>query len=158
MLKCLYYKEVFTEIPGEISLGISLSGCKIHCKGCHSKELWKDEGIPFTMESALKMLEEHEGVTCFLVFGGEHDIDTLMEIFKNMSTKIKTAWYCGLKKIPDDKKDIINYLNFVKIGPYDFSKGDLTKSTTNQRLYEIRHYKNGNRKINITNKLKKTKS
>ena len=50
MLKYLYTKEVFLEVPSEISLGVSITGCTIHCYGCHSRELWEDKGNPLTIE------------------------------------------------------------------------------------------------------------
>ena len=50
MLKYLYTKEIFLEVPSEISLGVSITGCTIHCYGCHSRELWEDKGNPLTIE------------------------------------------------------------------------------------------------------------
>ena len=44
MLKYLYTREVFQEVPEEMSLAIAISGCRIRCKGCHSRELWEDKG------------------------------------------------------------------------------------------------------------------
>ena len=96
MLKYLYVKELFSEIPQEISLGISITGCKIHCKGCHSKELWNDIGRPLTVEGLNEILDKHDGVTCLLLLGGEHDISTLTELFYHAHKRVKTAWYSGL--------------------------------------------------------------
>ena len=81
MLKYLYCKEVFREIPGEISLGLSISGCQIRCHGCHSRELWEDKGTPLTKECLEELLEEHKGITCLLILGAEHDMDSLTELF-----------------------------------------------------------------------------
>ncbi len=44
MLKYVDTAIVFSEIPGEITLAINISGCPNHCQGCHSKYLWKDYG------------------------------------------------------------------------------------------------------------------
>lgn len=139
MLKYLYYKEIFREIPEEITLGISISGCIQHCLGCHSRELWEDEGTPLTIEEIEELLYKHKGVTCLCLLGGERDIDTLTEIFKYFHSRIKTAWYCGLDLIPRGKEEIIQYLDYYKIGHFDLRLGGLDKPTTNQRLYEVTH-------------------
>lgn len=137
MLKYLYKQEVFKEVPGEITLGISLTGCQIRCKGCHSRELWEDKGTPLTIEELGELMKEHRGLTCLLLLGGEHDIDALTELFMWAHKRVKTAWYCGLDMIPRDKLGILQYLDFIKIGSYDMELGPLNESTTNQRFYEV---------------------
>ena len=145
MIKYLYYKEVFKEIPGEVSLGISISGCILHCKGCHSRELWDDAGTPLDIKELRKLLKEHEGITCVLFLGGEHHIETLMQLFEYVKTNthLKTAWYCGLDMIPKGKVSICRYLDFVKVGHYDEEAGGLDSPTTNQRLYRLDHQEDG---------------
>lgn len=143
MLKYLYYKEIFSEIPGEITLGISISGCQIHCKGCHSRELWEDKGTPLTIEGLDTLLKMHKGITCLCLLGGEADIDALTELFMYAHRKVKTAWYCGLDMIPKDKMGVIQYLDFLKLGHYDQELGGLASPTTNQRFYKIEHQANG---------------
>lgn len=143
MLKYLYCKEVFAEVPGEIALGISISGCLIHCNGCHSRELWEDKGTPLTVEELQRLLDAHKGITCLCILGGEHDIDSLIELFMYAHKRIKTAWYCGLDMIPEDKLGIMQYLDFIKLGHYDHELGGLDSSTTNQRFYQIEHQGNG---------------
>ena len=152
MLKYLYHKEVFSEIPGEISLGISISGCQIHCQGCHSRDLWEDKGIPLTTECLEHLLKAHKGISCLLLMGGEHDIDSLIELFKfaksyylfgttiDTSHPIRTAWYCGLDNIPKNKRGILKYLDYCKLGHYDMELGGLDYPTTNQRLYEYNRF------------------
>ena len=148
MLKYLYCKEVFTEVPGEIALGISISGCLIHCNGCHSRELWEDKGTPLTVEELQRLLDAHKGITCLCILGGEHDIDSLIELFMYAHKRIKTAWYCGLDMIPENKLGIMQYLDFIKLGHYDHELGGLDSSTTNQRFYKV----NGKELVDITNK------
>ena len=140
MLKYLKVQELFQEVPGEITLGISISGCTIHCKGCHSRELWEDKGIPLDVETLCGLLNQHQGVTCLCLLGGEHDIDSLIELFMYAHKRVKTAWYCGLDMIPKDKRGILDYLDFVKLGHYDQDLGGLDSPTTNQRLYEYSPY------------------
>lgn len=143
MLKYLYTKEVFAEVPGEISLGISISGCPIHCIGCHSRELWEDKGTLLTIEELERLLDKHKGITCLCLLGGEGDIDSLTELFQYAYKKVKTAWYCGLDLIPKSKLGIIQYLDFLKLGHYDQELGALDSITTNQRFYKIEHKGNG---------------
>lgn len=156
MLKYLFYKEIFSEIPGEITLGISISGCLIHCHGCHSRELWEDKGTPLTKGALYGLLKKHQGITTLLLLGGEHDIDSLIELFMYASKKVKTAWYCGLDMIPKDKIGIMQYLDFVKLGHYDQDLGGLSSPTTNQRLYKLHHQVDGSFwQTDITYKLQK---
>ena len=151
MLKYLYAKEIFREVPGEITLGISISGCMIHCKGCHSRELWEDKGRPLTVEELSDLLRNHKGVTCLLLLGGEHDIDSLTELLMWAHRRIKTAWYCGLDMVPRDKTGILQYLDYLKTGHYDEELGGLDSPSTNQRLYLIEHQADGNyQKTDIT--------
>ena len=156
MLKYAALDIVFQEVPNETSLAIGITGCTLHCIGCHSRDLWEDKGEPLDVSTIEKMLYAHKGITCLLLLGGEHDIDTLIEIFQYAHRRIKTAWYCGLDMIPKDKVGILNYLDFVKTGHYDAELGGLDSPTTNQRLYQIEHSPNGDYvKVDITAKLRK---
>ena len=140
MFRYLKVQEIFQEIPGEISLGISISGCIIHCKGCNQRDLWEDKGIILDIPELDRLLEFHKGVTCLLLLGGERDLDTLTTLFMHTHSKIKTAWYCGLDNIPKDKLGILQYLDFCKIGHYDPDLGGLNSPTTNQRLFEYSRF------------------
>lgn len=158
MLKYLYTKQVFSEIPEEITLGISISGCQIHCNGCHSRDLWEDKGTQLTRKGLENLIISNEGITCLLLLGGEHDIDTLINLFYYVSVtfpKIKTAWYCGLDMIPKDKEEILDYLDYVKIGHFDLNLGGLDSPDTNQKLYKVNHTQEGNELIDITYKFLK---
>ena len=144
MLKYAYVKEIFEEIPGEITLGVSITGCQIRCPGCHSRELWENKGEVLDVEALCGLLNQHRGITCLCLFGGEHDIDSLTELFMYAHKRVKTAWYCGLDLIPKDKLDIVQYLDFLKLGHFDIELGGLDSPTTNQRLYKIEHQGDGN--------------
>ena len=156
MLKYLYVKEIFKEIPFEITLGISLSGCQIHCKGCHSKELWEDKGTPLDTKQLSSLLDEHKGITCLCLFGGEHDIDALTELFMVAHKRVKTAWYSGLDELPEKHLGILEYLDYLKLGHYDQELGGLDSPTTNQKLYQLNHSALGIEWLDITNKLQTT--
>ena len=69
MLKYLYCKEVFSEVPDEISLALSISNCNIRCNGCNQKELWDDIGKPLSWNSLSNLLSSHRGITCVCFMG-----------------------------------------------------------------------------------------
>lgn len=144
MLKYLWTKEVFQEVPEEMSLAIAISGCRIHCEGCHSRELWEDKGEILDVETLCGLLNQHNGITCLCLFGGEANIDALTELFMYAHKRVKTAWYCGLDMIPKDKLGIMQYLDWIKLGHFDIELGGLDSPTTNQRLYKIEHQGDGN--------------
>lgn len=144
MLRYLWTKEVFQEVPNEMSLAVAISGCKIHCRGCHSRELWEDKGETLDVETLCGLLNQHKGVTCCLLMGGEHDMDTLTELFMYAHKRVKTAWYCGLDMVPKDKLGIYQYLDIIKLGHFDIELGGLNSPTTNQHLYQIEHQGDGN--------------
>ena len=156
MLKYLYVKEIFKEIPDEITLGVSISGCQIRCKGCHSRELWEDKGEELSMIALNDLIKNHKGITCVCLFGGEHDITTLKMLFSMIRHKhgLRTAWYCGLDLLPKAHLDMPTYVDYLKLGRFDLELGPLNDPTTNQRLYQIEQLGSGDYKeIDITNKL-----
>ena len=144
MLKYSKTDIVFQEIPDETSLAIAISGCRIHCKGCHSRDLWEDKGEILDVETLCGLLNKNKGITCLLLMGGEHDINALTELFMYAYKRVKTAWYCGLDLVPKDKLGIVQYLNYLKLGHFDIELGGLDSPTTNQRFYEIEHQGDGN--------------
>ena len=139
MLKYLWTKEVFQEVPDEMSLAIAITGCLQRCVGCHSRELWEDRGEVLDVETLCGLLNQHQGITCVCLFGGEHDIDALTELFLYAHKRIKTAWYSGLDRLPKEHQGILQYLDFYKEGHFDLELGGLDSPITNQRLYRITH-------------------
>ncbi|MEA4918272.1 anaerobic ribonucleoside-triphosphate reductase activating protein [Proteiniphilum sp.] len=139
MLKFVDYDIVFQEIPDEVTLAINLSNCPYSCKGCHSPHLQQDIGTALN-ESALAGLLQSYGkaITCLCFMGGDADTGQLYQLAyfvrESCGGKIKTAWYSGNDRIPDNCKA---YFDFVKTGPYVEMLGGLNKSTSNQRLYRI---------------------
>lgn len=158
MLKYLYVKEVFREIPDEVTLCIAITGCKIHCKGCHSEELWEDWGADLTDKVVDKLINVHKGITCVCIMGGEHNIDYVIHLLKYIKSKgLKTAWYSGLDRIPEEYSHIEKHLTWLKLGHYDEKLGGLDSPTTNQRLYWIERYKSKIKRRDCTKLLQKVK-
>ncbi len=136
-MKYVDVKEVFAEIPDEITLAVSISGCPIRCPGCHSRYLWDDIGEPLTAEALADMLRSHAGVTCLCLMGGDQDpalIDSLARWVKE-NTSVRTAWYSGRTKLPPEISP--RHFDYLKTGPYDAARGPLNVRTTNQRLYRV---------------------
>jgi anaerobic ribonucleoside-triphosphate reductase activating protein len=152
MLKYADTKEVFAEIPDEITLAISISGCPIRCKGCHSKYLWDDVGEPLSIDTLSALLTDHIGVSCVCLMGGDQapdQINTLAQWVKD-NTDVRTAWYSGADEISPAVN--LSNLDYLKIGHYSEKSGPLNSPTTNQILWRIEHQGTENRMVNITSR------
>ena len=158
MLKYVDTKVVFAEIPDEITLAISISGCPCHCKGCHSAYLAEDIGEELTHKVIDTLIKSNNGITCICFMGGDSNplyIDFLAEYIKEHYSNIKVAWYSG-KDTLYDKLDLWDF-DYIKLGPYKEECGPLDKRTTNQRFYKVVHTSAGENKLsNITHKFWKT--
>lgn len=142
-MKYLYCKEVFSEVPGEITLALSISNCQIKCKGCNQKELWEDIGSILDSSVLKTLLQRHRGITCVLFMGsGNKEYQVLnslaMEAHKN---GLKVAVYLGEDNIPEELDK--SYFDYIKIGHWDTSKGGLDSPTTNQKMYFLEHQGDG---------------
>lgn len=95
-LKYIGYSIVFQEVPNEISLVLNISNCPYRCKGCHSKFLWEDEGIP-VMESLPILLGEYKDrITTVCFMGGDQNMDELAELLCIVHRAgYKTCLYTG---------------------------------------------------------------
>jgi anaerobic ribonucleoside-triphosphate reductase activating protein len=128
------------EIPKEISLGISFTGCPIHCEGCHWEPLWDDRlGTPFTYEALSYMLERHDKATCVLFMGGEWDSSLInfIKYVKGGYPEKKTALYSGQELAFFEGTEYMDYLDYLKVGPYMKELGGLQSPNTNQRLFKL---------------------
>lgn len=134
---CITPSVVFQEVPNEISLCFSITGCKVGCKGCHSTELWhEDNGIRLSNTSFTQWLKKYQGlISCVVFFGGEWQPNALIEkllIAKNHG--LKTCLYSGEKHIDIS---ISQHLNFLKTGAWNQSLGGLDSPTTNQVFRDV---------------------
>ena len=141
---CISPSIVFQEVPNEISLCFSISGCNIGCKGCHSTELWnKHHGTQLTNKSFLDWLNKYQGlITCVCFFGGEWQAASLIEklVIANKSG-LKSCLYSGRKHIDIS---ITQHLTYLKTGPWIPELGGLNQRTTNQQFIEVSTGKNLN--------------
>ena len=133
------YKDtniVLQEIPGEITLVFTITGCSLNCKGCHSPYLWKKgTGNELSDDFIIELINKYKGIiSCVQFMGGEWESDYLLELLKLVQLKnLKTCLYTG-KELKDIPKSILQYLTFIKVGPYIEELGGLDSPTTNQRF------------------------
>lgn len=137
MMKLYSFDVVLQEVPDEISLALSISGCPMRCKGCHSSHLYNNTGEELTPAKLSELMNKYQTyISCILFMGGEwnkKELIQLLDYIKLNYPNIKTALYSGLNKIDDD---ILSQLDYIKLGAYKEELGNLTSPTTNQRMYK----------------------
>ena len=138
----LYFSSAFVtthDVPDEIALAISLSGCPIHCKGCHSAFTWDPKfGEELTNDKFISLLDRNKYASCVLFYGGEWKIERLLELIAITEKRgLKTCLYTGLELNAVDKR-LLDVLNYIKVGRYIEELGGLASPTTNQRFFKIR--------------------
>ena len=157
MLKYVDLKIVFAEVPDEVSLAISISGCPHRCPNCHSSYLAGDIGIPLKTKVIDALIRDNQGITCICFMGGDSNhtyLNKLARYIKDNYSDIKIAWYSGNKEI-SDKIDLWNF-DYIKVGPYIEELGPLSSETTNQIMYRIVHLSSGKSKLyDITYKFRR---
>ena len=148
MLKYYNYDIVFQEIPDEVTLAVNLTGCPVHCPGCHSPHLWKDIGEPLD-EAALRTMQAlYPGeVTCIALMGGDADPAAVERLcaFIQRELGLRSSWWSGLD---------LAHFDYIKTGPYIAELGGLKSRRTNQRLYRVDHPSGGSGPVlqDITNR------
>lgn len=163
MLKYTDTLVTFSEVPDEVSLCINITGCQIHCPGCHSKHLWQDEGNLLTREALDTLIRNNEGISCVCFMGGDHNEGAIILLCKYVKRRyrkqhLKTAWYSGKDSISKliERKAI--WFDFIKIGSYKEELGGLDSYTTNQVFFEVTHDYCTNHFRDITYKFTKDKT
>lgn len=154
MVKYSNTMVVFQEVPDKITLAINITNCQNNCEGCHSPELRQDIGHELNELELESLISQNEGINCVCFMGEGKDKDGLLSLamyVKKQHPELSVALYSGRTEeaFEPDKKKFGKIFDFVKIGPYDKTKGPLNKETTNQRLYSII---NGKDWVDITEK------
>jgi anaerobic ribonucleoside-triphosphate reductase activating protein len=131
------YNIVFQEVPDEISICFSIVGCPKNCPGCHSADLKGDPGIELLEIDFKKILFKYKGyASCVCFLGGEWFSDISKYLKISQQEGFKTCLYTGEDEIIES---LVPFLDYIKIGHYDFSLGPLTSKVTNQRLLDLRN-------------------
>jgi anaerobic ribonucleoside-triphosphate reductase activating protein len=131
----LYDRQVtFSEVPDYISYTFFVAGCPMKCKGCSWEGKFSSK-TEINLSEYKKILKSQVGfceVICFLGGEWEYDIVEYLKTAKEMG--FKTWLYTGRDNLP---KEIMDNLNFVKLGSYQANKGGLMKETTNQKFINL---------------------
>jgi len=137
-MKYVDTKVVFREVPDEVTLAINISGCPVKCPGCHSSYLAQDIGEPLNTETLAKLIDSNPGISCVSFMGGDAEPCFVRELalwVKENYKGMKTCWYSG--RDLKNAENILDSLDYVKVGPYIDEYGPLDSPVTNQRFYKI---------------------
>ena len=129
------------DVLDEISLAISVSGCPLHCKGCHSSFTWDPKfGEELTNDKLEQLIKKNKYISCVLFYGGEWQMNRLMELIGIVKNNgLKVCLYTGLmlEEVVKTKMELLSALDYIKVGRWIEEKGGLNKKTTNQRFYKV---------------------
>lgn len=132
------YSIVLQEVPDEISICFNIAGCPMGCPDCS----WKNTLLeplkpkPLTEETFADILDRSGDLaSCVLFMGGEWRKDELLKLLIIAKEKgYKTCLYSGKR---DLHMDIIEQLDYLKLGPYQTENGGLDSKETNQRFFKL---------------------
>lgn len=129
---------VFQEVPDEVSLAFTITGCQLGCKGCHSVDSWPaHSGLALTETYLEQRLQQYKGlISCVLFLGGEWQPTTLLGFLKQVRQhQLHTCLYTGLDHVSPQLSAELTYL---KTGRWQPELGGLDSPTTNQRFIDLR--------------------
>lgn len=135
-----YYSAqiVFQEVPNEISLAFSITGCPLQCSGCHSSFAWrKNLGSPLTLKKYQSLVDQYQNlISCVCFLGGEwHEKQLLIYLKYAKSLGLKTCLYTGLEDVSISLK---KELDFLKVGVWNKELGGLDSPNTNQKFINLK--------------------
>ena len=93
------------------------------------------------------LILKNKYISCILFYGGEWQIERLLELIQIAKKHdLKVCLYTGLmlEEIKLTKPQLLNVLDYIKVGRWIEKKGGLNKKTTNQRFYKIDRDDEGN--------------
>lgn len=141
-LKYNGYTIVMQEVPNEISLAINISDCPYKCKGCHSSYLWDYVGLYLTNDIDDLLDKYSDLISCVCFMGGDQNQEELLYCLKKAKErKFKTCLYTGNDDINSISKDVVESLDYIKIGRYIEELGGLSCKATNQRMFDLNNNK-----------------
>lgn len=133
-----YPQVVLQEVPDEISLALSISGCNLNCKGCHSSETFDPKfGEELSLSKLAQMIDHQKYITCVLFYGGEWLIEEL-EVFIDYvkSRNLKVCLFTG-RNLEYFSVEFLSKLDFIKVGIYKENLGGLKSEQTNQKFIKL---------------------
>jgi anaerobic ribonucleoside-triphosphate reductase activating protein len=133
------------EVPGEVSLSFTITGCSLRCKGCHSSYLWKESnGCDLSTALFEDYLDKYDGyISCVLFMGGEwHQRELAEKLSLAQEKGLNTCLYTGEDDVDDEIK---KHLTWLKTGKWEKDLGGLKEKDTNQQFIEVK----SQRKLNF---------
>lgn len=143
MIRYAGYYITFQEVPNEISLVFTISGCPRRCDGCHSPWL-RDPEFGNDLEEDLPVLLDKYGedISCVCFMGEGRDMEALHRCMLTVSDYgLRSALYTGADSV-EELPSFINMLDYLKLGHYDKDLGGLDSPFTNQHFYWLRKWRN----------------
>ncbi|MCY1660985.1 anaerobic ribonucleoside-triphosphate reductase activating protein [Chryseobacterium sp. SL1] len=142
MLRYDSYDIVLQEIPNEISLCFTITGCQLACEGCHSEHLWDPEdGKELTFDFFERLITKYKRtITCVVFMGGEwNDSELLALISIAKKANLKVGLYTGLneKQVKRKYPNLLTNLDYLKTGKWISDLGGLDSCKTNQVLKDL---------------------
>jgi anaerobic ribonucleoside-triphosphate reductase activating protein len=145
-----YAKIRRTDISNGDGIRVSLfvQGCNIRCKGCFNKDTWDfNGGNEWTeeIENEFIILCNKPHIKAVSILGGEplQQDDTLLKLLIRIKKEVHKpiSLWTGYKfeSIPDDKKELLNYVDEITDGQFVEDLKDYRlkfKGSSNQILYK----------------------
>lgn len=135
-----------------IGVVLWVSGCDIHCPGCHNKETWDPNyGKKFTINDKLKLFEElkRPEITRLTLSGGhplmpcnrKEILNLIQDVKIEFEDKIEIWLYTGynIEDIDNECLEILGWCDVVIDGPFIEKEKDLTipyRGSKNQRIFK----------------------
>ena len=174
----MYYgtiKKMDTSDGPGIRVGLYVSGCRNHCKGCHNPETWNFFfGKLFTDETSNNIIKylKPDFIKGFTLCGGEpmeeenqREVVSLLKRIKSTYPD-KDIWLWtgyeyedlleGGKKHCEVTEEILSYVDVAVVGPFvleqrDISNANVWRGSRNQRVVNVKESLKQNKKIYLEN-------
>lgn len=135
-----------------VRVSVFVSGCRIHCKGCHNSEAWDfNYGEKLTDELKSNIFEKckNENISGLSILGGEpfdkDNREEVLQFIKDFKEQVgKNIWIWTGYTIDELKKEksptsieIIKLVDVIVEGPFIEEKKDITlrfRGSSNQRI------------------------
>ena len=146
-----------------VRVSLFVSGCRIHCKGCHNQITWDfNFGKPFTKETEDEIIEalKPDHIAGLTVLGGEPFEEENQEVLTPFLERVKkelpsksiwcyTGYLYDKDLLPQDGKKhtaftnrMLSCINILIDGPFVETLRDLTlnfRGSRNQRIIDLEH-------------------
>lgn len=143
-MKIFEKKITFLEVRDHINLTFFVYGCPYKCKGCSWEDLDKTH-YDIDLDQFRSILESYkEKCSCVVFLGGEWYDDFIYFLKEVKDQGYFSCLYTGINTFEmfnSKYSNLLNYLDYLKVGKWDESLGGLTSKTTNQRFYQLENGK-----------------